>query len=311
MIGKVMTGKSFSGCVRYVVQKAEATVLDADGIRLDTIASMVADFNLQRKLNPGLEKAVGHIALNWSVHDKAKLSDQVMVERAREYMEKMQITGTQYLVVLHRDREHPHLHIVYNRVNYEGKTIPDRFQHRRNARVCRELTLAHGYYLALGKGQVNRPRLKGADKAKYALHDAIRQALPKARTWQELESLLRGKGISIDYKHKRGAQQVQGISFRMGELSFKGSSIDRNLSYAAINKQLEQHSRLAQLMSQDFRQHSTLKQTGTSFPGITTGRNLTPDPIEDLLAPATGQAADANDYPFRKKKRKKKKRIRL
>lgn len=310
MIGKVMTGKSFSGCVRYVVQKPEATVLDSDGIRTDTVPAMVADFNLQRKLNPELEKAVGHIALNWSVHDKAKLSDQVMVERAKEYMTQMQIQNTQYLVVLHRDREHPHVHIVYNRVNYEGKTITDKFQHRRNAQVCRELTQRHGYYLAPGKGEVNRQRLKGADKARYELHDAIRQALPKARTWQELESLLRGKGISIDYKYKRGTEQVQGISFRLGELSFKGASVDRSLSYGAISKQL-QHRQQAQLMSHGSRQHIALSQTGASFSGIPMGRDLMPSTIEGLLAPTAEQTADANDYHFRKKKRSKKKRIRL
>ncbi|WP_299760928.1 relaxase/mobilization nuclease domain-containing protein [uncultured Pontibacter sp.] len=311
MIGKVMTGKSFSGCVRYVVLKSEATVLDSDGIRTDTVASMVADFNLQRKLNPELEKAVGHIALNWSVQDKAKLSPQAMAQRAREYMEKMQIQNTQYLIVLHRDREHPHVHIVYNRVSYEGKTITDKFQRRRNAKVCRELTERHGYYLAPGKGQVNRHRLKGADKAKYELHDAIRQVLSKVNTWQELESLLRGKGISIDYKYKRGTEQVQGISFRLGELSFKGSSIDRSLSYGAISKQLEQHRQQAQLMPFGSKQHSTHGQTGSSFSCTSNGRELIPDPREGLLSPTTGQTADANDHHFKKKKRRKKKRIRL
>ncbi len=311
MIGKVMSGKSFSGCVRYVVQKPEATVLDSEGIRTDAVSSMVADFNLQRNLNPDLEKAVGHIALSWSVHDQAKLSPQVMVERAKEYLEQMQIRDTQYLIVLHRDREHPHVHIVYNRINYEGKTISDKFQHRRNAKVCRELTLQHGYYLAPGKGQVNRQRLKGADKARYELHDAIRQALPKASTWQELENLLRGKGITIDYKYKRGTEQVQGVSFRLGELSFKGSSVDRSLSYGAIDKQLEQHRQQAPLMTPGSKQHSTLRQTNSSFDGYSTGRGLMHGPIESLLAPATGQAADANSYHFKKKKRRKKKRIRI
>lgn len=311
MIGKVMTGKSFSGCVRYVVQKPEAVVLDAVGIRTGTLQAMVADFNLQRRLRPELEKAVGHIALNWSVHDKAKLSEQIMVERAREYLEKMQIRNTQYLVVLHRDREHPHLHIIYNRVNYEGKTIPDNFQHRRNARVCRELTLRYGYYLALGKGQVNRPRLQGADKAKYALHDAIRQALPQARSWAELERLLGRQGISIDYKYKRGTDQVQGVSFRQGQLRFKGSGIDRSLSYGAISRQLEQNSRQAQLMASASRQHKAPGQPGVSVPGFTAGRELASDMIESLLTPSAGQVAAADDYHFRKKKRRKKKRIRI
>jgi hypothetical protein len=311
MIGKVITGKSFSGCVRYVVLKPEAEVLDSDGIRTDTLTSIVADFNLQRKLNPELEKAVGHIALNWSVHDKAKLSDQVMVERAKEYMEKMQIRNTQYLIIRHHDKEHPHVHIVYNRVNYEGKTITDKFQHRRNAKVCRELTLRHGYYLAPGKGQVNRQRLKGADKARYELHDAIRKALPRARTWQELERLLRGKGISIVYKYKRGTDQVQGVSFQIGELSFKGSSVDRSLSYGAIGRHLEHNSRQALLMTPGSKQHRAPIQTGASSSGFSTGRELAPGLVEGLLTPTTGQAADANDYHYKKKKRRKKKRIRL
>ncbi|MEJ8802126.1 relaxase/mobilization nuclease domain-containing protein [Pontibacter sp. H249] len=318
MIGKVITGKSFGGCVRYVVQKPEAAVLDADGIRTDAITAMVADFNLQRRLNPDLEKAVGHIALSWSIHDREKLNAQVMVDRAKEYLEKMQIRNTQYLIVLHRDREHPHLHIVYNRVNYEGKTISDRFQHRRNARVCRELTLKHGYYLAPGKGQVNRQRLKGADKAKYVLHDTIKQALHHAKSWQELESMLHGKDITIDYKHKRGTDQVQGVSFCQGELSFKGSSIDRSLSYGAISRQLEQNQQQALLLSPTSKPHKGIAQAGFSAPVISTSRDLARHDntgiLESLLAPATGQATDSanmNDYHFKKKKRKKKRRIHL
>ncbi|MEJ8802819.1 relaxase/mobilization nuclease domain-containing protein [Pontibacter sp. H249] len=317
MIGKVMTGKSFSGCVRYVVQKPESVVLDADGIRSDTVSSMVADFNLQRRLNPELEKAVGHIALSWSVHDKAKLCEQIMVERAKEYLEKMQIRDTQHLIVMHRDKEHPHVHIVYNRVNYEGKTITDKFQHRRNAKVCREMTERHGYYLAPGKGQVNRQCLKGADKAKYKLHDAIKQVMPQAKSWAELEHLLHGKGITIDYKYKRGTEQVQGVSFRQGELSFKGSGIDRSLSYGAISRQLEQNRQQELQHSIAAKRQKGLTPADTSPGSISGGKNLTRHvpmgPLESLLAPTTGQAAEAanlNDYNF-KKKRKKKRRIRL
>lgn len=318
MIGKVMTGRSFSGCVRYVVQKPGATVLAAEGIRTESVAAMVADFNLQRQLRPDLEKAVGHVALSWSVRDREKLTVLVMAERAKEYLEKMLIVGTQYLVVSHRDREHPHLHIVYNRVNYEGKTISDKFQHRRNASVCREMTLEHGYYLAPGKDLVNRQRLKGADKAKYELHDAIKQAMPQAKSWQELERLLQSKGITVDYKYKRGTDQVQGVSFRLGELSFKGSSLDRSLSYGAISRQLERNRQQPLLSPAASKPQRRPVQAGTSPSHYSAGRELarhiSVPPLESLLAPAAGQAAEAatsTAYPFKRKKRKKKRRIRL
>jgi hypothetical protein len=238
MIGKVMTGKAFGGCIRYLLEKEKATILDADGIRTENTKSIIYDFNMQRKLNPDLGKAVGHIALSWSLNDKEKLSPELMVERAKEYLEKMKIHGTQYLIVQHQDRQHPHIHIVYNRVNNEGKTISDQFQKQRNGKVCKELTLKHGYYLAGGKENVNRQQLKGADQVKYQLYDAIGKSVNQAKTWTLLETMLSKQGIQIIYKYKGGTQEIQGVSFRKDDVVFKGSQIDRSLSYGGINQQI-------------------------------------------------------------------------
>ena len=40
MIGKVIIGKSFGGCIRYVVQKHDAAVLDSAGIRIQEASQM-------------------------------------------------------------------------------------------------------------------------------------------------------------------------------------------------------------------------------------------------------------------------------
>ncbi|TPE43326.1 relaxase/mobilization nuclease domain-containing protein [Pontibacter mangrovi] len=312
MIGKVMIGKSFSGCVRYVVQKPEAVLLDAEGIRTETASAMVADFNLQRQLRPELEKAVGHIALSWSTQDAAKLTPAIMAARAKEYMEKMQIKDTQYLIVQHWDKQHPHLHIVYNRVDYESKTISDKFQHRRNAKVCRELTQKHGYYLAPGKGQVNRQRLKGADKVKYELHDAVKEALGRARSWQELERLLTAKSIRIDYKCRRGTDEVQGVSFHMGELSFKGSAVDRSLSYGNITRRLEQNRQQSQQVAPAPRprQPSYVRPQAPALVPSSGESSALHSLSGTLLSPEAAQAEGMqhlNDYTFKRTKRKKRK----
>jgi len=40
MIGKPITGKSFGGCVRYVVDKKDAVILEANGVRMQNAASI-------------------------------------------------------------------------------------------------------------------------------------------------------------------------------------------------------------------------------------------------------------------------------
>ncbi|MDB5285470.1 MAG: Relaxase [Mucilaginibacter sp.] len=64
---------------------------------------IIQDFNLQRQMRPDLGKAVGHLVLSWSKEDLLKLSDDIMVERAKEYMDKVGIYNTQYVVVRHSD----------------------------------------------------------------------------------------------------------------------------------------------------------------------------------------------------------------
>ena len=255
MIGKVITGKSFGGCIRYNLQREKATILYADGIRTGSIGHIINDFNMHRKMNPGLGQAVGHIVLSWSVQDKNMLTSNIMADRAKEYLEKMKIVNTQCLVVQHHDREHPHIHIVYNRVNNEAKTISDQYQRKRNVEVCKQITLKHGYYLAKGKGQVNRHRLTGADKIKYELYDTISRAAAKATNWTDLEILLKQQGIGVQFKYKSGTDQVQGISFNKGELKYKGSEIDRSLSYNNLNRQIELNNIQTKGQSQSIESH--------------------------------------------------------
>ena len=121
MIGKIpKPGKSFGGCVKYNVLKKDAVILFADGVRLYNVEQTIRDFNMQRKMNPTLGQAVGHIALSWSINDLDKLNDEVMAEIAKAYLDKMKIQDTQVLMVRHHDKHHPHLHLIYNRVNNQG-----------------------------------------------------------------------------------------------------------------------------------------------------------------------------------------------
>jgi len=239
MIGKVVTGKSFGGCIRYVVQKQDAVILDAAGVRMQHANQTINDFNLQRKYNPNLGQAVGHIALSWSINDLDKLNDEVMVNIAKEYLQKMKIQDTQYLIVKHQDKLHPHIHIVYNRVSNDGKTIPDNFQKQRNAKATKELTIKHGFFLSPGKDNVNRKQLKGEDKIKYQLFDAITAAGKKVKNLNELKQVLAKQGIGMHFKYRSGTTEIQGISFSIGEYKFKGSEIDRSLSFSKLTQSIE------------------------------------------------------------------------
>lgn len=240
MIGKPITGKSFGGCIRYLLNRDEAVIIDSEGLQIKNVQTISRDFNIQRTLNPALGKAVGHTILSWSTADNTKLSDEIMTKVCKEYMDKMGIKDTQYLIVKHTDRQHPHIHLVYNRVNNHGQTISDQNNYKRNIKACKSITEAYGFYLAPGKQQVNRAQLKGRDQIKYTIHDQVNKAIETSLNWAELEHKIRQFGIKIHYTYRGQTDQVQGISFEKDGVKFKGSAVDRSLSYTKIQHRFDQ-----------------------------------------------------------------------
>mgnify|MGYP002529291608 FL=1 len=234
MVGKVISGSSFSGTVGYVM-KEESRILEAEGVMPPEVKDMVQDFKDQTLLNPRLKNTVGHISLSFSPKDAPKMTDALMTQIAKEYMQKMGITDTQYLLARHLDQPHPHCHLVYNRVGNNGQTISDKNIKIRNAKVCRELTEKHELYLALGKDEVRRERLREPDKTKYEIHDAIKGCLPKCKSWNELEGKLKEQGIGVRYKYCGNTDRKQGVLFSKNGFEFSGSKIDRAFSFTKID----------------------------------------------------------------------------
>ena len=78
MIGKIKKGKSFGGCIRYVMGKDNAEIISSDGVLLGTNKEMIDSFNCQCHLNPRIKQPLGHIALSFKREDAPLLTDEFM-----------------------------------------------------------------------------------------------------------------------------------------------------------------------------------------------------------------------------------------
>ena len=244
MIAKIIKGTNFSGVVNYMLSKREdeAKVLQAIGVRSSLPNDIAHDFNLQASMRPNVQKPVCHTILSFSAHDTERLTDDVMVKIANEYIEKMGYGDTQSLIVRHSDRQHPHLHICINRIGNKGKTISDRNEKYRSTKICRELTERYGLTIGEGKQEVNRPRLRGGDKLRYEIFDAIKAILPQSQNWKDFVAGLEQQDITTRFKTKGNTGVVQGITFEKDGCSFSGSKIDRTCSFSRLNAEIEQNS---------------------------------------------------------------------
>ena len=239
MIAKIVKGASFKGCVQYVTGKDNETVLASDGVLLGSVSEIADSFEYQRALNPRVSKPVGHIALSFKPEDKDRLTDEMMTKIAREYMELMGIRDTQFLLVRHHNTANPHCHLVYNRVDNNGKTISDRMERRRSEKVVKRLKDKYGLTYSDGKGQTRTERLHYTERTKFEIQNAVKATLKDSKNWQEFIRKLRLGGVEVEFKKRRGNDDViDGITFIKDGVRFKGSQIGCQFSYAKLNERL-------------------------------------------------------------------------
>ena len=242
MIGKIKKGKSFGGCIRYVMGKDNAEIIASDGVLLDNIREITDSFNYQRMLNPKIRQPVGHIALSFKPEDKPILTNEFMAKIAMEYMDSMGIKDTQFILVRHNNTDNPHCHLVYNRIGYDGKVISSQGDYKRNEIATKKLKDKYGLTYAEDKCKTNVKKLRPAERVKYEIHNAVKKALKSSKTWKEFNDNLAGQGVKLEFVKRsreiKTLNDIQGIRFTKDGLTFKASQISRDFSFAKLNARL-------------------------------------------------------------------------
>ncbi|WP_373841280.1 relaxase/mobilization nuclease domain-containing protein [Bacteroides heparinolyticus] len=298
MIAKIIKGADFGGVINYMLSKEERKikVLASNNIGFTDQNLCAHEFTLQASMRPSVQKPVCHTILSFSASDAERLTDDMMIKIANEYLEKMGYGNTQSLIVRHSDRQHPHLHICINRIGNDGKTISDRNEKYRSTKICRELTERYGLTIGDGKKAVNRHRLRGEDKLRYEIFDAIKAILLQSQNWKDFVSGLEQQDIATRFKTKGNTDVVQGIIFEKDGYSFSGSKIDRSCSFSHLNAEIEQNIQQAQQhLLKEPMAHSTDESVYTS--------DLSEALDEIFTMPMPSGGVDVDELRFQKKLR--------
>lgn len=141
MIAKISSTANLGGALGYnfkKVRQEEATVLLANGLyqNQDGKYSMEQVLSDMRQLIPDkcrTKNTVFHCSLN--PHPDEKLSDERLVQIAKEYMEALGYGKQPYIVFKHNDIAREHIHIVSLRVDSKGRKINDKYEGRRSKKI--------------------------------------------------------------------------------------------------------------------------------------------------------------------------------
>lgn len=238
MTAKILTRQSFSRATNYVFKDGQSEVIDSRGIMATDPLSAAASFKVQALLRPEIKSPVGHICISFHPDDTPRLTNDLMVELCEAYMKGMGIQDTQFLLVRHYDTKHPHMHLVFNRIDDNGKLISDRNWYLKNEKVCKDIKTQYGLTFSQGKQNVNLDRLRPEDRKRYEMYYDVKNALSEATSFTDFQIRLEDVGIKTVIKRSSKIGDFQGITFKRDGYSIKGSKLDRSLSLIRIMKSL-------------------------------------------------------------------------
>ena len=184
MIAKISATENLGGVLDYnfkKVEKGEASILLATELYQDrggryTMEEVFADMEALIPKKCRTKKTVFHCSLN--PHPDEKLSDELLAQIAKEYMETLGYGKQPYIVFKHNDIAREHIHIVSLRVDSRGQKINDKFEKQRSKKITDALEKRFGLI----------PSSKVADKA---VEETTKVDIGKGNIKEQVASVVR------------------------------------------------------------------------------------------------------------------------
>ena len=264
MIAKISATENLGGALGYnfkKVEKGEASILLAAELYQNkegryTMEDVLVDMEALIPKKCRTKKTVFHCSLN--PHPDEKLSDETLMQIAREYMEALGYGNQPYIVFKHNDIAREHIHIVSLRVDSEGRKLNDHFEKRRSKQITDALERKYNLIPSskvTDKAMKETPKIDtNKGKIKEQVANVVRMVLKHYCfcSLGELNAILSKYNLAVEeVKTEFRGKKYDGLVYvptddKGGKIStpINASDIRRGVGYTAVQNRM-QKSKLA------------------------------------------------------------------
>jgi len=246
----MIKGKGFGGALRYNMEKVEknvAEVLDHSFVEV-SVKSIMKEVQMIKIMRPNLQKYFYHTSINFPPSED--LTNETMTKIGRDYLQESGFIQHQYIMFRHHDADHPHLHILVNRIGYDGKVLSDSNDFARCEKILRELekkynltdviSSSQAHERAMTKDELEMMKRTNTPSHKMNVQLIIKSTLAsKAQlSCSEFVKALQSKGVNILF-NQASTGYVSGISYGYRGMTFTGSKLGNDFKWTTIKNSID------------------------------------------------------------------------
>jgi hypothetical protein len=248
MTADLVKGKSFRGALRYNLEK-----VGTKGAKiLDTNFSSIAERDIMKEIflvrmqRPALGKYFYHTSLNFPPDEN--LSDQKITAIAKEFLYESGFTQHQYILFRHHDAGHPHVHLLVNRIGFDGSVVSDSRDYTKAEQILRLLEVKHGLRQvpssrcskerAVTHDELEMMKRTKSHSTKVKLQVQLKDILSRKPTTDQFIAELERRRINILF-NQATTRYISGISFGYEGKLFKGGSLGNAFKWNSIKNSMD------------------------------------------------------------------------
>jgi hypothetical protein len=231
-------------------EEKDHVFLAADGVDISSVRTMMEDFSLYKSNR--VKNSFVTTVISPSIEDKLDIKG--LEKLLSKVQKELKLDNRQFYAVIHQNTDTPHIHLVSNRIDFDGKTWNDHHVAWKCQAVCEKICKDLGLTSAKArngnyqgkrkeeKSEYHIARNKTLKEIKYHFQEVKFKVLSIDHVYDHLKS----KGIDVEIrKFKNG---LFGASFEYQGFKFKASEVNRLLSVVSNEETYTANPKMQQII---------------------------------------------------------------
>ena len=242
MIGK---GKSIGHTAASMAygwnQEKDAEIVFQQYLYGETPEEITKEFQLLQDQNYHCKKNTLSFIISPTIEDGKKSGTKELQQITQRFIQQLKLGERQAIAFVHNDKDHKHIHLYVNRIDFKGQAYNDSFIGKRSQlaaeKVAEELRLTTVKQVQFEKA-FNTREIRAEIKRRHDL--SMKQFSPTS--YDQYIKAMETNGVKI-IPTINNQNKLQGFRFEFNGHNFKGSEIHRNMSMGNIGKSMASNPR--------------------------------------------------------------------
>jgi len=217
-------------------QEKDAEIVFQQHLYGESPKEITKEFELLQDQNHNCKKNTLSFIISPTIEDGKKLASSDLNKIAEKFMKELNLGERQAIAFIHRDKEHKHIHLYVNRIDFKGVAYNDSFIGKRSQlaaeKVAESMQLTTVKQVQFEK-EFNNREIRVEIKRRHDL--SMKQFSPTS--YDQYIKAMQTNGVKV-IPTMNNQNKLQGFRFEFDGHNLKGSEIHRNMSAGNIGKSI-------------------------------------------------------------------------